>query len=551
MAGLLLSVVLSGRCAAQTTLDGQFGLTQAVLSKKHQPWAIGPGTSLGVTTAVSEKARLRLGVTWRRLWDDTASNNTVKLPHPDDRAARAWTQTMLTGAVEYPLGGPESLALFGSAGLGLSFWQIEGYPGYNPLTVKDEDGDDVEYKSTEAVLSLTVGFQPHLLSSLHLRAQIGVDYFTGIGPGFAEDVNDERSRAQLTLGLGLMLPLQRGVRTVSDPYDVSVPSVAYNEPEGELPRDYAAKQPSGDADGDGVFNQDDQCPQTPPGAIVDRHGCPLDEDADGVFDGLDRCPGTPQEQRETVDVHGCPVVDTAAVHVDAEAAVDTVMAEVVDEEPDSIPAPAPAAISPDSAEVTETAPDTIPTSKPEIAATDTTEQAPPAADTTTETTTAPTENQPPVLKVERRDVDSDGDGVLDSKDRCPNTLRGLPVDRHGCLVMTELQRRLVLHVSYLPGTTAPDRTSLAVLDDLIVRLKRTTDVEILVEGFTDNIGIDADNLAVSQKRADRIKAYLVRKGIDAARITAVGRGETKFIASNNTAAGRQKNRRIEISFHRP
>ena len=148
------------------------------------------------------------------------------------------------------------------------------------------------------------------------------------------------------------------------------------------------------------------------------------------------------------------------------------------------------------------------------------------------------------------DLDSDNDGVLDSRDRCPGTMSGLDVDQSGCLVMTQLRRRLILHVSYVPGTTAPDPLSLRILDDLAARLRRTTTLQVLVEGFTDNVGDQQANQRVSQKRANRIKAHLVRRGIPADRIDAIGRGESRFIASNDTAAGRQKNRRIEISSHR-
>ena len=147
--------------------------------------------------------------------------------------------------------------------------------------------------------------------------------------------------------------------------------------------------------------------------------------------------------------------------------------------------------------------------------------------------------------------DSDGDGVPDANDRCSGTPHGLSVDKSGCLIMTQLSRRLVLHVTYFPGTTRPDPYTLQILDDLIVRLKDSADLKVTVEGFTDNIGEDSANLVVSRKRADKIKAYLVRKGIAESRIEAIGRGESKFIADNNTASGRRKNRRIELSFHRP
>jgi OOP family OmpA-OmpF porin len=62
-----------------------------------------------------------------------------------------------------------------------------------------------------------------------------------------------------------------------------------------------------DADGDGVLDADDRCPNTPAGAAVNASGCPLDADRDGVPDGLDDCPDTPPAAAGYIDIHGCPV----------------------------------------------------------------------------------------------------------------------------------------------------------------------------------------------------------------------------------------------------
>ncbi len=59
-----------------------------------------------------------------------------------------------------------------------------------------------------------------------------------------------------------------------------------------------------DSDGDGVYDDKDECPNTPRGATVDARGCPSDSDQDGVFDGIDQCPNTPRGA--TVDARGCP-----------------------------------------------------------------------------------------------------------------------------------------------------------------------------------------------------------------------------------------------------
>jgi len=70
--------------------------------------------------------------------------------------------------------------------------------------------------------------------------------------------------------------------------------------------------------------------------------------------------------------------------------------------------------------------------------------------------------------------------------------------------------------------------------------------KISVEGHTDAQGNDASNLKLSQDRADAVRSYLVQQGVDADRISAVGKGETTPVASNDTAEGRANNRRVEI-----
>lgn len=76
------------------------------------------------------------------------------------------------------------------------------------------------------------------------------------------------------------------------------------------------------------------------------------------------------------------------------------------------------------------------------------------------------------------------------------------------------------------------------------------EITVTVTGHTDNVGKPASNLTLSQKRADNIKKMLVAKGIDETRIKAIGKGDTEPIESNKTAAGRAKNRRIEITIGR-
>ncbi|MFT2536497.1 OmpA family protein, partial [Escherichia coli] len=67
---------------------------------------------------------------------------------------------------------------------------------------------------------------------------------------------------------------------------------------------------------------------------------------------------------------------------------------------------------------------------------------------------------------------------------------------------------------------------------------------VQIDGHTDSVGSAAYNLALSKKRAESVRAYLVSKGIDASRLAAEGYGKTKPIASNDTEAGRAENRRV-------
>lgn len=89
------------------------------------------------------------------------------------------------------------------------------------------------------------------------------------------------------------------------------------------------------------------------------------------------------------------------------------------------------------------------------------------------------------------------------------------------------------------------------LSKLVGFLNQNKDRQIIIEGHTDSVGSEASNTALSQRRADAVKIYLVGQGIDSGRITTTGLGETAPVASNKNAAGRQLNRRVEIVISKP
>ena len=146
-------------------------------------------------------------------------------------------------------------------------------------------------------------------------------------------------------------------------------------------------------------------------------------------------------------------------------------------------------------------------------------------------------------------LDSDGDGVPDYLDRCPNTPVGTAVDRNGCPLATAIDRKFEdvnfgfdrFDLTDYARVTL-DKTA-ATINDLA---RQNPSLRVDVTGHTDSIGTEQYNNALGQKRADVVRSYLVRKGVDASRLASGSQGESSPVASNSTAKGRLLNRRTEI-----
>lgn len=147
-------------------------------------------------------------------------------------------------------------------------------------------------------------------------------------------------------------------------------------------------------------------------------------------------------------------------------------------------------------------------------------------------------------------LDTDGDGVPNGLDDCPYTLTGMAVDQRGCIDLQMLAKPMVLNIDYSSGSFEIDPKTRGRLESLSRILLFVDDVRIEINGYTDNIGLPVNNQKLSEKRANRVRGFLVTQGMDEARIKVFGRGETNFVASNQTADGRAKNRRVEIVFYR-
>ncbi|MDI9366363.1 MAG: OmpA family protein [Flavobacterium sp.] len=142
--------------------------------------------------------------------------------------------------------------------------------------------------------------------------------------------------------------------------------------------------------------------------------------------------------------------------------------------------------------------------------------------------------------------DTDGDGVNDEVDKC-KTVAG-PASNGGCPEIEAKIAELAKNVNFATGGSAKITfKNYKTLDEVVAILKEHTNAVLSIEGHTDNVGSVAINTKISQKRADAIKAYFVKKGIDASRLTATGFGSSKPIGDNKTAKGRAENRRVALN----
>jgi len=266
-------------------------------------------------------------------------------------------------------------------------------------------------------------------------------------------------------------------------------AVDHSPPERCVPK-VAAPGP-GDADGDGIPDDKDECPKVPEDfdGFQDEDGCPEDDnDADGIADKLDKCPNDPEDRDGFEDDDGCPDNDN-----DGDG-----LADRIDACPDQ-------AEDKDGFEDDDGCPD----------------------------------------------CDDDKDGVPEcpeAKDACPGVTGDSPdgCKKYTLIVVTEKKIELKQTVYFDTRKTTIKRVSYPLLDEVTQALLDNPTIHVRIEGHTDSRGSDAFNMKLSKGRANSVRNYLLSKGVDADRMIAEGYGETQFIADNRTAAGREQNRRVEF-----
>jgi OOP family OmpA-OmpF porin len=156
---------------------------------------------------------------------------------------------------------------------------------------------------------------------------------------------------------------------------------------------------------------------------------------------------------------------------------------------------------------------------------------------------APRKAEPPPPPPPPPNPDLDGDGVLNERDKCPNTRPGAVVDLDGCEVEAVIELEGV-YFDFDKATIKPEGK--VVLNEAAALLQKHERVVVEVGGHTDSVGSEAYNQGLSERRADAVRDYLMSKGVKASRLTARGYGESRPVASNDTEEGRAENRRVEL-----
>ena len=139
-------------------------------------------------------------------------------------------------------------------------------------------------------------------------------------------------------------------------------------------------------------------------------------------------------------------------------------------------------------------------------------------------------------------IDSDGDGFFDGIDKCPNSIKGALIDDYGCGYKLS-----GVHFGFDSAQLSP--AAYGLLGEVADRLRKYPEVDIIIEGYTDSRGPDEYNLNLSTRRAQSAKNYLIGQGVESYRITVVGMGEAYPVASNDTEEGRAENRRVVLKVN--
>ena len=257
---------------------------------------------------------------------------------------------------------------------------------------------------------------------------------------------------------------------------------------------------SKDSDGDGIPDKNDWCPHVY--GLAQFHGCP-DSDGDGIPDNEDSCVHVPGIAK----FHGCPDSDGDGIPDKDDAcpyqAGPIQFHGCPDRDGDGIP------------DKDDLCPDK------------------------------------PGLAQFHGCPDTDGDGIPDNEDACP-TVAG-PAENHGCPYAPKApaqdETKVSTPIMFEVNRTVIHKSSYPILEEAVKLLNEDKSSYIIVDGYTDITGKPAYNKTLSLKRANAVKAHLIKLGISARRVKVVGHGAKSPAASNDTEEGRMENRRAVMHLN--
>lgn len=288
--------------------------------------------------------------------------------------------------------------------------------------------------------------------------------------------------------------------------------------------EYASQVIARDTDKDGIADNKDSCVDQPEDkdGFQDTDGCPdLDNDHDGVADAQDKCPDLAEDVDGFQDNDGCPDLDN-----DQDGIVDA--NDKCPNEPEDF----------DGDQDTDGCPDLVKDSDND-GLPDNLDRCPLQAE---DIDGYQDDDGCP-------DLDNDLDGIPDVNDKCPTqpeTFNGIE-DDDGCPDAREIGKQFVLRgINFESGRADLTPDSHTVLDQVIASMNAYPEAKLEVRGHTDSQGPASFNLELSQRRAEAVRQYLIKGGIDPGRLTAVGIGEEEPMTTNATPEGRALNRRIEF-----
>lgn len=250
---------------------------------------------------------------------------------------------------------------------------------------------------------------------------------------------------------------------------------------------FAFGKSSKDTDGDGVRDNDDACPSTPAGAVIDETGCPVDSDGDGVFDGLDQCESTPAGA--TVDASGCPIdSDGDGVFDGLDQCEGTPSGATVDA-------------------------NGCPSDSDGDGVFDGIDQC------------ANTEAN--------YQVDTNG---------CPIAVTAIEEE------LLDTGTISTNNIVFASSSSDLDLEHNVTINQVGEALANWPELQVEIGGYTDSSGSEGFNQKLSEKRAQSVLDYLAANypEINEAQFTAVGYGEASPVADNSTPEGRKLNRRVEF-----